>query len=337
MSNPVLVEVLRGTLVESRHCGAIAVCDTEGRFVLSLGDVERPVYPRSAVKALQALPLIESGAADHYGLTEPEVALAVASHGGETPHVEAAASILAKAGRDAATLECGVHRPSNRKAAEALARQGLSPNALHNNCSGKHAGFICVACAAGLDPAGYVSAAHPAMREVMGAVADMTGAPLEGDLVGTDGCSIPTQAASLAGLARGFARFGTGAHLGPERAKATARIRAAAAAHPFMVAGTGRFCTEVMTLLGARAFVKTGAEGVFCAALPDQGYGIALKCDDGATRAAELMTAALLARLLPHMEKEAAELHRFLEPPLLNWSGARIGSLRAAGPLASPR
>ena len=299
MSNPVLVEVLRGAVVESRHAGAIAVCDVEGRFVLALGDVERPVYPRSAVKALQALPLLESGAADRYGLTDAEIALAISSHGGEPAHVEAAASILRKAGRDAGALECGVHRPSYGKAAEALARHGLSPSALHNNCSGKHAGFICVACAAGQDPAGYVEASHPTMREVMGVVSDLAGASMDASLVGTDGCSIPTQAAPLALVAKGFARFGSGERLGPERARAAARIRAAAAAHPFMVAGTGRFCTEIMRIFGARVFVKTGAEGVFCAAFPELGYGVALKCDDGATRAAELMMAAVIARMLP--------------------------------------
>jgi L-asparaginase II len=335
MSNPVLVEVLRGAMVESRHAGAVAVCDPDGRFVLALGDVERPVYPRSAVKALQAVPLIESGAADRCGLSEAEIALAVSSHGGEPAHVETAASILAKAGRNVDTLECGVHRPSYGKAAEALARQGLKPSALHNNCSGKHAGFICLACASGRDPAGYIEASHPTMREVMGAVADIAGASMEPDYIGTDGCSIPTQAAPLASLARGFARFGTGDRMGRERARAAARIRAAAAAHPYMVAGTGRFCTEIMGILGARAFVKTGAEGVFCAAFPELGYGIALKCDDGATRAAELMMAAVIARLLPLSEAEASALRRFIEPPLVNWTGIRTGSMRPSPELAS--
>ena len=225
MSNPVLIEVLRGPIVESRHGGAVAVCDPEGRLVMALGDVERPVYPRSAVKAFQALPLIESGAADRYGLTDAEVALAVSSHGGEPAHVETARSMLGKAGRDADALECGAHRPSHGRSAEALARQGLSPGAMHNTCSGKHAGFVCLACAQGHDPAGYIAASHPAMREVMSAVAEMTGTAIDMDLVGIDGCSIPTHAASLAAIARGFARFGTGAHLPPERAKAAARIR----------------------------------------------------------------------------------------------------------------
>jgi len=334
MSNPVLAELLRGELVESRHSGALAVSDSEGGLVLAFGDTERPVFPRSAVKAFQALPLIESGAADRLGLDDGEIALAVSSHGGEARHVAVATSMLAKAGRDVATLECGVHAPSYRKAAEALVRAGEKPSALHNNCSGKHSGFICLACAEGLDPKGYVGPSHPVMRAVMGAVNEMSGAALDGAGVGTDGCSIPTQAAPLAGIARGFARLGTGAHLGPERAKAAARIRRAAAADPFLVAGTGRFCTDVMAIFGERVFVKTGAEGVFCACLPELGYGVALKCDDGATRAAEVMMAAVIARLLPLSDSENAALQPFLAPVQKNWNGIEVGRLRAAGPLA---
>ena len=331
MSNPVLAELLRGGIVESRHSGAVAVADPEGRLVLALGDVERPIYPRSAVKAFQALPLLESGAADRLGLTDADIALAISSHGGEPRHVETAIGMLAKAGRDVTTLECGVHPPSFRKAAEALIRSGQRPCALHNNCSGKHAGFICLACAEAIEPEHYIQASHPVMREVMGAVSDMAGASMQGSGVGIDGCSIPTQAAPLAAIARGFARLGTGAHLGPERAKAAARIRRAAAADPFLVAGTGRFCTDIMTIFGTRVFVKTGAEGIFCASFPELGYGIALKCDDGATRASEVMMAGVIAKLLPLSETENAALQPFLSPIQKNWNGIEVGQTRVTG------
>ncbi|CAM5770122.1 asparaginase [Labrys miyagiensis] len=334
MSNPVLAELLRGGLVESRHTGAVAVSDAEGRLVLAIGDVERPVFPRSAVKAFQALPLLESGAADRLGLTDAEIALAVSSHGGEARHVETAVGMLAKVGRDVGTLECGIHPPSYRKAAEALIRAGEKPSALHNNCSGKHAGFICVACAEARDPRGYIQASHPVMREIMGAVNEMSGAALSGNGVGIDGCSIPTQAAPLAGVARGFARFGTGAHLGPERSRAAARIRKAVAADPFLVAGTKRFDTGIMALFGERVFVKTGAEGVFCASFPELGYGVALKCDDGGTRASELMMAGVIAKLLPLSDSEAGALGPYLAPVQRNWNGMEVGRLKLAGALA---
>lgn len=334
MSNPIVAEALRGPLVESRHTGAGAVVDAEGTVVFSFGDIDRPVFPRSAVKAFQALPLIESGAADKAGFTDAEIALAVASHGGEPRHAETAAGMLAKVGRDVGALECGAHWPLGEKAMRALAETGAAPSALHNNCSGKHSGFVCLACGEGWDARGYVGREHPVQQAVRDALSDMTGAPLGEDVCGTDGCSIPSYAISTRRMAHGFARFGSGHGLDPERRKAAERIRAAVAAHPFMVAGTDRFDTEVMTLLGARAFTKTGAEGVFCASLPEQGLGIAVKADDGAARASQVMVAALIARFLPLDEAQSAAFARFRTPILKNWNGIEVGSLRPAGPLA---
>jgi len=330
MSNPVVVEVVRGDRVESTHRGAGAVVDADGRVVLAFGDAERPIYPRSAVKALQALPLIESGAADKLGLTDAEIALACASHSGAEAHVALAAGMLAKAGRDAGALECGAHWPLGEAAARALARSGGRPSALHNNCSGKHAGFVCLACAGGLDPASYVSPDHPVQRAVTETLAEVTGTPLGEENRGIDGCSIPAYAIPLGALALGFARLATGRGLPPRRARAAERIRAAVAAHPAVVAGQGRFDTEVMTILGASAFTKTGAEGVFCAALPDLGLGLAVKADDGAGRAAQVMMAALLSRFGGF----GAALDRFVAPPLVNWNGVVVGALRPAGALA---
>jgi L-asparaginase II len=335
MSNPVLVEVVRGALIESRHRGAVAVVDADGATVLALGDVARPVYPRSAVKAIQALPLVESGPAERYGFGDQEIALACASHGGEPAHVEVATRMLARADLDSGALECGAHWPSHQPSAQALARSGAAPSALHNNCSGKHAGFLCVACAAGVDHWGYVKAEHFVQREVRGAFESLAGIGLSVDECGIDGCSIPTWAVPLTALAHAFARFGTGQGLDTERAKAAARIRAACAAQPYFVAGTGRFCTEVMKLFGARVLVKTGAEGVFCGALPEQAIGIALKCDDGATRASEVAMAAVIARFLPMSEDERGAVGRFLQPTLRNWNGIEVGGLRPAEGLSS--
>lgn len=329
MDNPVLAEVTRGNTVESRHRGSVVVLDADGGVVLSLGDVERPVFPRSAVKAIQALPLFESGAADRYGLTEPEIALAVASHSGEPAHAETSLGMLRKAGRDAGCLECGAHWPMNEAAARAMAKAGQEPTALNNNCSGKHAGFVCLACSLDEDPAGYVKPGHAVQQAVRGALEEVTGARHSTDHMGIDGCSIPSYAVPLTALARGFARFGTGQGFGPKRADAAARIRKAVAAHPFMVAGTGRFDTRVMGLFGERVFIKTGAEGVYCGAIPELGLGIALKCDDGAGRASEVAMAALIARLLPMSGMEAAEFTPMRESALKNWSGIEVGRVRA--------
>jgi|SRR5271166_6642 len=334
MSNPVVAEVVRGERVESAHRGAGAVVDAGGRIVMAFGDVERPVYSHSAIKALQALPLIESGAADRLGLSEREIALACASHSGEDDHVALASAMLAKAGRDESVLECGAHWPLGEAAARALARAGRKPGPLHNNCSGKHAGFVCLACAVGIDPRGYVAPDHPVQRRVTEAIQDVTGAKLGEETRGVDGCSIPVYAIPLRALAHGFARFATGRGLSPERAKAAARIRAAVARHPAIVAGAGRFDTEVMTVLGARAFTKAGAEGVFCAALPEVGLGLAVKADDGAARAAQVMIAALIRRFCGFDDDLRARLAPFISTGLTNWNGFEVAVLRPAGPLA---
>jgi L-asparaginase II len=334
MANPVVVEVTRGGRIESAHRGAGAVVDAHGRVVMAFGDPERAIYPRSAVKALQALPLVESGAADRLGLSDKEIALACASHSGSEEHVAIARAMLAKAGYDEDVLECGVHWPLGEEEERALARLGRTPSALHNNCSGKHAGFVCLCCDMGVTPKGYVAPDHNVQREVTAAIEGMTAMRLSEEMRGVDGCSIPTYAVPLVALARGFARLGTGEGLPPIRRNAAARIRAAVAAHPLTVAGRGRFDTEVMTLLGARAFTKSGAEGVFCAALPEAGLGLAVKADDGAGRAAQVMMAALIRRFGGFDDATTVRLARFVSPRLANWNGAEVGLLRPAGPVA---
>jgi len=334
LSNPIVVEVMRGARVESRHRGAGAVVDADGAVALMFGEIDEPVFPRSAVKALQSLPLVESGAADALRLSEAEIALACASHSGAPAHVETAAAMLAKAGLDAASLACGAHWPLGEEASRALSRAGQTPSPLHNNCSGKHAGFLCLARASGWETKGYEQAAHPVQRAAKAAIEDVTGTALGEDVCATDGCSIPTYAVSLRALALGFARLATGAGLAPRRAAAAKRIFAAAAANPAMIAGDGRFDTEVMRLFGPRVFVKTGAEGVYCAALPEFGFGLAVKVDDGATRAAQAMIATLISRFLPVDEEDRARLEPFAAPVLRNWNGIAVGSLRPSGPLA---
>ena len=332
MSNPVLVEVTRGPLVESRHCGAVAVADAQGTRVLALGDVTAPVFPRSAIKVFQALPLVEQGAADRYGFGDEELALVCASHSGEPGHVLGVERMLAAAGLDSSALRCGVHWPMSPSAAQTLARTGTA-SALHNNCSGKHAGFVCLACAIGIDHADYWRPQHQVQREVRAVIEDFTGAVLSEECCAVDGCSVPTWAVPLDRLARGLAKFATGEGLAPARAEAAARLRNACTQKPWHVAGTGRFCTEIMQIFGARVFVKTGAEGVYCGALPEQGLGVAIKCDDGAGRAAQAIMAAVIARFLPMDEVERAKLAPFVRPVLRNWNGFETGAIRVTDAL----
>jgi L-asparaginase II len=327
MTNPVLVEVLRGPLVESRHRGAVAVVDAEGRSVLALGDVTAAIFPRSAVKVLQALPLIEQGAADRFGLADEELALACASHSGEAAHVAGVERMLAKAGLDSSALRCGAHWPIAQPAAVAAAQSG-GPTPAHNNCSGKHAGFLSVARAMGVDHDDYWRPEHPVQHAVRAVIEDFTGAALAETRCAIDGCSVPTWAVPLRKLAQGFAKFATGRGISAERARAAARLRRACVKAPWYVAGTGRFCTDIMQLFGERVLVKTGAEGVYCAALPHEELGIAVKCDDGASRAAQAVTAAVIARFLPLAASERAALERFVRPALRNWNDFEVGKIR---------
>jgi L-asparaginase II len=336
MSNPILVEARRAALVESRHRGAVAVMDAAGKAVLALGDVQQPIYPRSAVKALQALVLVESGAAVRFGLTDEELAVACASHGGEPGHVATVVRMLARAGLTPAALECGAHWPIHQPSAQALAGTGATAAPVHNNCSGKHSGFLCAACARGVPHGGYIAPTHPVQRAVKATLEALTGLRIDDDRRATDGCSVPTWALPLSALALAFARFGTGHGLGAERAGAAARLRAACAAKPWHVAGTGRFCTEIMQRFGARVFVKVGAEGVFCGALPERGLGVAIKCDDGAGRASEVVMAAMIARFLAADGAERAFLDRFVQPTLRNWNDIAVGELRPAPALETP-
>ncbi len=335
--NPVLVEAWRGDSVESFHRGAVAVVDGDGALVASLGDIDRPVFPRSAIKLLQALPLVQSGAADSLHLSDEELALACASHNGEPAHTQCAAAMLAKAGLDESVLECGAHAPYHEASARALAAAGMTPGALHNNCSGKHAGFCCLGSllAAGHDRrgflAGYVRPEHAVMREVNAAIAAATGCDLARAPRGTDGCSIPTYAIALRPLALGFARAGSGVGLTAGHAAAAARLRRAVARAPFMVAGSARFDTRVMQMLGERVFCKVGAEGMYCAALPQAGLGLAIKIDDGNNaRACEVAMAALIEALLPLQNDAERELLAGLsQPTLRNWRGLEVGHLAA--------
>jgi len=327
MNNPILVETTRGGVVESRHRGSLVVVDTKGDIRLSLGDAQRLVFPRSAQKALQAVASFETGAIEKFDLSNAEIAIACASHGGEVGHTTTAEGILNKVGLGRDDLECGTHWPSHEAATHELARSGGAPCALHNNCSGKHANMLASAVCQGLETSGYINSDHGVQQRVKHVIEVFCDISLADAPMGIDGCSVPNWAVPLDKLAYGFARFGTGEGLEPERAKLCERIRSAVAEFPFMVSGSGRFCTRVMEQLGKKAFIKTGAEGVFCASLPELGLGIALKIDDGASRSSEVVLAHLLLKL---GVVSADEFDRELEPSILNRNEIKTGVLQAA-------
>ncbi len=328
--NPVLIEITRGPLVESRHRGAAAVVDSAGAVRAAWGDVQAPVFPRSAIKPLQALPLVESGAADALALTAVELALACASHAGEPRHVQAVAAWLRRLGLGAGDLVCGAHPPLGEAAAAELLRRGEAPGRLHNNCSGKHAGFLSLACHLGAPVRGYAEVQHPVQRLVLTAVAEMAGIEPSTAPVATDGCGVPVMALPLVAMARAFALLACPQRLPPRRGAAVERLYAAMVAHPGLVGGSGRFDTLLIEAAGGSLIVKSGAEGVVCAAVPEAGLGLALKVDDGGKRPAEAAMAALLLRFGRPDARLGETLRMLAAPAVHNTLGEPVGAVRAA-------
>ena len=330
MSNPVLVNTSRGEVIENRHRGAIAVCDPNGRVVHSWGDVDALVYPRSAIKALQALPLVETGAADHFELSNAELALACSSHGAEALHTETVHAWLSRLELNQDALECGPHPPSNDKAAATLLLNHVAPGRIHNNCSGKHTGMLTAARFLGEETHGYIEREHPTQQRWMDTLGEMADIDMHGLPWSRDGCGIPVIAMPLTAVATAFARLAVPDDLPASRGCAIDRITTAIAANPFMVAGTGRLCTEIMELTGRRVLVKTGADGVFTAALQDKNLGIALKIDDGTREAAEVAMLAVLTKLDSMHATELEALKQRCRVPITNTRGVLTGYRESA-------
>ena len=325
---PVVVEVSRGGMVESRHRGTVAVVDTDGRVVRGCGDPELAVYGRSAIKPLQALAMVESGAAESFG--HDRLALACASHGGETAHVRLVRGWLGDLGLSPGHLECGPHLPSHEPSAAALVRAGEKPGPEHNNCSGKHTGFLTLARHIGANMRGYVAFSHPVQQLVLGILEQMTGLELSDAPRGLDGCGIPVISMPLGNMALAMARLADPADQPERRRRAAHRILSAMTARPWLVAGTGRSCTRIMMAAPGRVVVKTGAEGVYCAALPEHGLGIALKIEDGSGRAGAVLLVEVLRRLGVLEDRELTGLADVSQPAVYNRRGEETGRIRPA-------
>jgi len=326
-ANPVLVEVTRGEMVESRHRGAVALVHSNGQTISGIGDVTRLIYPRSALKPLQALHLIESGAAAAYQLGEREIALACASHNGEEPHVAAVVQWLKRLGLDESALECGAHPPRRSFDREALLSQGKKPGPAHNNCSGKHCGFLTAALHGEHPPQAYIAREHPVQQAVMTLIGELAGISLQEAPHGIDGCGIPVAGIPLDHLAMAFARFASGDGLSGGRASAARQVYDAMVNEPFMVAGTKRWCTNAIEAGRGAFIVKTGAEGVYCAAIPEAGIGVALKIDDGAHRASESAMGAVLSKIPGLRALFADSPAELIRVPVKNVAGKTVGEI----------
>jgi L-asparaginase II len=332
-ADPVLVEVTRGDMVESVHRGAVAIVDAQGGVVARIGDIDRPVFARSAIKPLQALPLVESGAADRYRLADEELALACASHRGEPAHTERVAAWLGRIGLAPGDLECGAHPPYNPETAEALVCAGEKPTALHNNCSGKHSGFLSTARHLGEPTRGYIGAEHPVQRRIARTLEEMTGLDLSRAPRGIDGCGIPVVGFPLAAMARAMARLVDPKGLPAGRGAAGRRLVDAMAAEPVMVDGSDGSTAAIMRAAGDQVRLKPGAEGVLCAVLPTLGYGVAIKIDDGSARARDVVLGAILDRFGVLSDAQRTALDPYFRPVIRNVAEREVGSIRPAAAL----
>jgi len=323
--NPVLVNRWRGNAIEGSHRGAVSVMSAEGRPVLAIGDVQRGIFPRSAIKFLQAIPFVESGALEKFGLDEQHVALACASHNGEPVHAELASDWLSRIGREPDDLECGAELPLHQATQFELMSTGRGPQRVHHNCSGKHLGMLSTCLQHDDAYRDYRRYGHPAQQRWFDVLESVGKARISQSPWGYDGCAIPTLAIPLQRLALLIARFGQVDSFDGQRRAAVETIHAALTAHPYLVAGKERLCTELMARRAPGLLVKVGADGVYTAVATEQGIGIALKIDDGSDAAARIALGAILAHLGLIDASDQRALSEYFMPTLVNSRGETVG------------
>lgn len=330
IDNPALVEIWRKDKVESIHRGSAVVMDAKGQRLFTIGNADRHIYPRSSLKLFQAIPLVESGAADQFSLTDREIALACASHNAEKIHTDTVTSWLSRLGLGKDDLECGPTLPLSESAAHALIAKGETPTRVHQNCSGKHSGMLTMAKFLEVETKGYSGYQHPSQSAWMKAMGEV----MEIDIFSLpwerDGCGLPAMYMPMDRLAFGFARYADMQGIDEPRARAMKRILVAVRKYPEMIAGTNRCCTAVIEKTGGKVVVKTGAEGVFGGCIPEQGIGFALKVDDGATRGSEVALGALLNKLEVLDDRMTQALAPWFEPQIVNSQGKVTGRVAAS-------
>jgi L-asparaginase II len=323
------VRVVRGQLTECIHHGHLAVVNVNGVILHSAGEPTFVTYARSTAKPLQAIPVIESGAADHYNFSDEELALFCASHNGEQGHTETAFRTLNKIGLDAGHLQCGIHEPFHAPTTAYMREHHIKPNALHNNCSGKHSAMLALATHLHAPYEGYLSIEHPVQQLMLQIVSDMSGVPANELVIGIDGCGVPVFGMGLHQLARAYAALGNPEQLSDIRANACRRIVQAITQHPYYIAGSNRFDTVLIQTTKGRIIGKMGAEGVYAITIPELGLGIALKIEDGAKRALHPSVTEALVQLDLLTAQEQAELKTYHRPSLKNWQGTIVGTIDA--------
>lgn len=322
-----LVEVTRSELVESIHSGSISVVDSKGQQLAHIGNPEQVAFMRSSEKPLQALPVVESGAADSFHFSESEIAVICGSHSGELFHVDSVKSILDKIGISEGALVCSARYPLHRQSSNKLISEGKKPHPIHNPCSGKHAGMLALSIILGYSTEGYHSIDHPIQQLILETISDMTEVEKNEIKIGIDGCGVPVHGISLKSMALSFAKLTNPKDLPAKRGLAAKRIVNAMKNNPEMVAGSGRLCTELMQSTD-KIVTKVGAEGIYCVGIPEKNIGIAIKIDDGGTRAISSIVIEVLNQLEILDESELNSINSLHYPPIKTHQKEVIGKIR---------
>lgn len=329
MSAPIIANVFRGNLLESIHHGHVAVVDSTGKLIASFGNPHMATFARSSVKLIQAIPVVESGAADYFHLTDEEIALICASHNAEIAHTDKVTEILQKIGVAETYLQCGPHMPYHAKTAEAMAEAGEKPRSIHNNCSGKHSGMLTLSKFIQAPLETYAELDHPVQQMNLKVMAEMSNYPKEQIEIGIDGCSVPVFGLPIFNLALAFARLVKPEVLGNEqREQACRRIVKSVQRHPFYLAGSTRFDTALIEATNGRMVCKAGAEAVFAVGIPEKGWGLVAKIEDGNSRAVYPAVVEALKQLGVLTEDELQKLESFHQPIVKNWRGDVVGRIQ---------
>lgn len=323
-----LAYVVRSGRIESEHFGQAVVCDASGRIVKAFGDTQVATYLRSAAKPFQATTCVRLGAAERFGWTDEDLAVVCASHSAEKEHLDRVRSILARAGLSEEDLGCGPHPPISVVERDRLIRSGVSPRRIHNNCSGKHAGMLAACRAKSWPIEGYLNREHPLQQQNLATMEAFARIPADSIPTGVDGCGVPTFYLPLNALATAYARLADSKLPPADFVSSVTRVAGAMREHPWLVAGRGRFTVELSERAAGRLLLKTGAEGLIAAAIPELGLGLAVKISDGSSRAHPVVVCRILAELVPDLDW--SHILKSVNPPMENTRGEAVGEIVAA-------
>lgn len=323
-----LVDVTRGPIIESSHGGVFAVVDEKGKTIMSGGNIDQVTYFRSAAKPMQAVPIIESGAVERFSLNQQDLAIFTASHSGEDEHRETVYTLLNKIGLNLSYLKCGTHLPLHRSTAKLLQEKGLKPDVLHCSCSGKHSAMLTLAQQKGWNIEGYYNIDHPVQQKILETVSQISGVDKADVVIGIDGCGVPVFGIPVYNMALAYARFVKPTDLDLLRQQACNKLSNAMVSYPQLVAGTGRFCNELMKITKGKIVAKDGNEGVFCLGIPAKGWGMAVKIEDGHVRALAPAVIGILEQLDVLTPEEIQALSKHRNTPIKNFRQEVIGEIR---------